>query len=73
MDTAGILRSIEDAYGLAHLGTAADAASGNIDLLLGLVVVELLPEARSGRRLGPTGSPTGVPLTGSWAWLGRQR
>jgi hypothetical protein len=34
VDTAGILRSIEDAYGLAHLGTAADPANGNIDLLL---------------------------------------
>jgi acid phosphatase len=34
VDTAGILRSIEDAYGLAHLGAAANAASGSIDTLL---------------------------------------
>ena len=34
VDTAGILRSIEDAYGLAHLGAAANAANGNIDALL---------------------------------------
>jgi phosphatidylinositol-3-phosphatase len=33
VDTAGILRSIEDAYGVAHLGAAA--GSGSIDLLLG--------------------------------------
>jgi hypothetical protein len=37
VDTAGVLRSIEDAYRLAHLGTSADAANGNIDLLLGPV------------------------------------
>ncbi|HEY5025342.1 MAG TPA: alkaline phosphatase family protein [Acidimicrobiales bacterium] len=34
VDTAGILRSIEDAYGLAHLGAAANAANGSIDTLL---------------------------------------
>ena len=34
VDTAGILRSIEDAYGLAPLGTAANPANGNIDSLL---------------------------------------
>jgi len=34
VDTAGILRSIEDAFGLPHLGAAADAANGNIDVLL---------------------------------------
>jgi acid phosphatase len=34
VDTAGVLRSIEDAYGLAHLGAAGDAANGNIDTLL---------------------------------------
>ena len=34
VDTVGVLRSIEDAYGLAHLGNAADAANGNIDTLL---------------------------------------
>ena len=34
VDTAGILRSIEDAYGLPYLGAAADAANGNIDALL---------------------------------------
>jgi hypothetical protein len=35
VDTAGILRSIEDAYGLPHLGAAGNAANGNIDALLG--------------------------------------
>jgi len=35
VDTFGILRSIEDRYGLPHLGNAADAANGNIDALLG--------------------------------------
>jgi phosphatidylinositol-3-phosphatase len=35
VDTAGILASIEDRYGLSHLGTAADPANGNIDALLG--------------------------------------
>jgi acid phosphatase len=34
VDTAGILRSIEDVYGLAHLATAANAANGTIDALL---------------------------------------
>jgi acid phosphatase len=34
VDTVGVLRSIEDAYGLAHLGAAASAANGNIDALL---------------------------------------
>jgi acid phosphatase len=34
VDTAGILRSIEDAYGLSHLGEAANAANGSIDSLL---------------------------------------
>jgi acid phosphatase len=34
VDTAGILRSIEDAYGLAHLGAAANSSNGNIDTLL---------------------------------------
>jgi phosphatidylinositol-3-phosphatase len=34
VDTAGILRSIEDRYGLSHLGAAADSANGNIDSLL---------------------------------------
>ena len=35
VDTFGILRSIEDRYGLPHLGNAADAANGTIDDLLG--------------------------------------
>jgi len=35
VDTFGILRSIEDRYGLPHLGNAADAANGTIDALLG--------------------------------------
>jgi hypothetical protein len=30
VDDAGILRSIEDAYGLAHLGDAADTAHGSV-------------------------------------------
>ena len=34
VDTAGILRSIEDAYGLSHLGEAANTANGSIDSLL---------------------------------------
>lgn len=34
VDTAGVLRSIEDAYGVAHIGAAGDAANGNIDVLL---------------------------------------
>ena len=34
VDTAGILRSIEDAYGLSHLGQAANTANGSIDSLL---------------------------------------
>ncbi len=34
VDTFGILRSIEDRYGLPHLGNAADAANGTIDALL---------------------------------------
>lgn len=34
VDTAGILRSIEDRFGLSHLGRAANPASGNIDTLL---------------------------------------
>jgi hypothetical protein len=34
VDTAGILRSIEDRYGLPHLATAATSANGNIDALL---------------------------------------
>ncbi len=37
VDTAGILRSVEDVYGLGHLGAARDAASGSIDALLGVV------------------------------------
>jgi len=35
VDTFGILRSIEDRYGLPHLGNAANAANGTIDALLG--------------------------------------
>jgi phosphatidylinositol-3-phosphatase len=35
VDTTGILRSIEDLYGLPYLGQAADPANGNIDPLLG--------------------------------------
>lgn len=35
VDTAGILASIEDRYGLGHLGLAADPANGNVDSLLG--------------------------------------
>jgi acid phosphatase len=35
VNSAGILRSLEDAFGLAHLGAARDAANGNIDALLG--------------------------------------
>jgi phosphatidylinositol-3-phosphatase len=35
VDTAGVLRSIEDRYGLGHLANAADATNGNIDSLLG--------------------------------------
>jgi len=34
VDTAGVLRSIEAAYGLPYLGGAADPANGNIDSLL---------------------------------------
>ena len=34
VDSAGILRSVEDAFGLAHLNGAADPANGNIDSLL---------------------------------------
>jgi hypothetical protein len=34
VDSAGVLRSIEDAYGLAHLGAAGNAANGNIDALI---------------------------------------
>ena len=34
VDTAGILRSIEDRFGLRHLATAANPANGNIDALL---------------------------------------
>jgi acid phosphatase len=34
VDTAGILRSIEGAYGLPYLGAATDAANGTIDALL---------------------------------------
>jgi acid phosphatase len=34
VDTAGILRSIEDVYGLPYLGTAANPANGTIDALL---------------------------------------
>jgi acid phosphatase len=34
VDTAGILRSIEDRYGLAHLANAANSANGTIDALL---------------------------------------
>jgi hypothetical protein len=34
VDTAGILRSIEDTYGLPYLGGASDAANGSIDALL---------------------------------------
>ncbi len=35
VDTAGILRSIEDRYGVAHLANAANSANGTIDSLLG--------------------------------------
>jgi len=35
VNSAGILRSVEDAFGLAHLGAAQDPANGNIDALLG--------------------------------------
>jgi len=34
VDTVGILASIEDCYGLFHLGDAADAANGDINALL---------------------------------------
>jgi hypothetical protein len=34
VDTAGILRSIEDRYGLSHLANAANSANGTIDSLL---------------------------------------
>jgi phosphatidylinositol-3-phosphatase len=34
VNAAGILRSIEDAYGLSFLGMAGDPANGNIDALL---------------------------------------
>jgi phosphatidylinositol-3-phosphatase len=34
VDTAGILRSIEDRYGVGHLGAAADSANGTIGMLL---------------------------------------
>jgi hypothetical protein len=34
VDTAGILASIEDRYGVAHLGGAADPANGTINSLL---------------------------------------
>ena len=34
VDTIGVLRSIEDVYGLGHLGGAANAANGSIDALL---------------------------------------
>jgi acid phosphatase len=36
VDTAGILGSIEDAYGLGHLGTAGSPTNGDIDALLGV-------------------------------------
>ena len=36
VDTVGILRSLEDDIGLPHLATAANAANGNIDALLGV-------------------------------------
>jgi hypothetical protein len=35
VNTAGVLRSIEGAYGLPYLADASDAANGNIDALLG--------------------------------------
>jgi len=35
VDTSGIVRSIEDQYGLPYLADAADAANGSIDSLLG--------------------------------------
>ena len=35
VDTAGLLRSVEDRYALPHLGGAANAANGTIDCLLG--------------------------------------
>jgi hypothetical protein len=34
VDTAGVLHSIEDVFGLGYLGAAADPANGNIDALL---------------------------------------
>ena len=34
VDSAGVLRSIEDRFGLAHLANAANAANGSIDSLL---------------------------------------
>lgn len=34
VDTSGILRSIEDRYGLTHLANAANSANGTIDALL---------------------------------------
>lgn len=36
VDTAGILGSIEDAYGLGHLGNAGAPTNGDIDSLLGV-------------------------------------
>jgi hypothetical protein len=36
VNTAGVLRSIEGAYGLPYLADASDSANGNIDALLGV-------------------------------------
>jgi acid phosphatase len=56
VNTAGILHSIEDAYGLPYLGDAADAANGNIDTLLS-------PSPPPTTTTAPTTAPTTTPTT----------
>ncbi len=62
VNTAGILHSIEDAYGLPYLADAADASNGNIDSLLD-ATAPTTPSTATTAAPPPTTTPATTPPT----------
>ena len=68
VDTVGILRSIEDQYGLTHLANAANAANGTIDALLSgtsSVSSQSITNASSATAVAGTPFSFGIRTTGT--------
>ncbi len=67
VNTAGVLRSVEGAYGLPYLGDAANSVNGNIDSLLGAAspppstTTTVAPTTTTSTTVAPTTTTTASP------------